>query len=119
MRKVLGFVAVTLLLLGTASCGSEESPCEKVGKAVCAKACSCREGPSCAMSEGGLTIDFDSESDCNTFLVTLACSSSQKAGYKDAAACLPLVEAGTCTGTGTDAAFLYPTDMACGSTQSD
>lgn len=119
MRKVLGFVTLTLLLAGTTNCGSDESLCEKVGKAVCAKACSCREGPTCGLSEGAATFDFESESDCKILLVTLGCSNSENSGYKDAAACLPLVEAGTCTGTGTEAAFSYPTEMACSSTQSD
>jgi hypothetical protein len=33
--------------------------------------------------------------------------------YNDAEACLPLIEAATCTGTGTDAALAYPADNAC------
>jgi len=90
-----------------------------VGEAVCAKACSCREGPTCAISQGGFTIDFDSESDCKVFYVTLGCSKGDKAAYKDAAACQPLIGAATCTGTGTEAALSYPSDQVCESTESD
>jgi hypothetical protein len=35
------------------------------------------------------------------------------AAYNDAAACLPLVQAATCTGTGADGAMSFPMDMAC------
>lgn len=81
---------------------------------MCAKACSCREGPTCAMAQGGATLTFDSESDCRVFFVSLGCSMGDKAAYNDAAACLPLVQAATCTGTGTEGALTFPPDTACG-----
>ena len=34
------------------------------------------------------------------------------AAYNDAAACLPLVQAATCTGTGTEGSVSLPTDTA-------
>jgi hypothetical protein len=64
-------------------------------------------------------LDFKSESDCAVLLVTVACSKGDKAAYNDAAACQALVQAGTCTGTGTEAAFSYPPDDACGSPESN
>ena len=65
------------------------------------------------MSQGGLTLTFDSEADCTGIFVTFGCSMGDMAAYNDAAACLPLVQAATCTGTGTDAAVAFPADMAC------
>lgn len=67
----------------------------------------------CALSQGGATFSFDTDADCRTFLVTFSCSQGDKAAYNDAAACLTLIQAATCTGTGTDAALSYPDDNAC------
>lgn len=115
MRKVLGVLVVVVLGLvsGLGCGGSGGGLCEQVGHAVCAKACSCREGPTCAVSQDGFTIDFDSEADCNLFFVTVGCSKGDNAAYNDAAACLPRVQAATCTGTGTEAALSYPADDVC------
>jgi hypothetical protein len=111
MRKIIGVVVAGLLLM---SCGSDsQSLCEQIGIATCQKACSCREGATCALSQDSLTVTFDTEGDCRGFLVTLGCSQSDKAAYNDAAACLPLVQAATCTGTGADGALSFPADMAC------
>lgn len=87
--------------------------CQQIGEEICAKACSCREGAECAMSQGGLTLTFDDEADCRGFFVTLGCSMGDMAAYNDAAACLPLVQAATCIGTGAEGAVAFPTDMAC------
>ena len=112
MRKILMLMVAGLSLV---SCGSDGSSglCQQIGNTVCEKACSCREGPTCAMSQDGLTLTFDSESDCRALFVTLGCSQGDMAAYNDAAACLPLVQAATCTGTGTDGAVSLPADLAC------
>jgi hypothetical protein len=111
MRKFLGLMMAGLSLV---TCGSgSPSLCGQIGSATCQKACACREGPMCALAQGAFTVTFDTESDCRGFLVTLGCSQGDMAAYNDAAACLPLVQAATCTGTGADAALSFPTEMAC------
>src|SRR3989442_717282 len=106
MRQILCLVIPGLLLL---SCGSgTQSLCQQIGAATCQKACSCREGPTCAMSQGGFEVTFNTEADCTGFLVTFGCSMGDKAAYNDAAACLPLIQAATCTGSGTTGALMYP-----------
>lgn len=115
MRKIIGLVVACLSLAtcGGGGSGGAQGLCGQIGTALCQKACSCREGPTCAMAQGGLTLDFDTESDCRGFFVTLACSMGDMAAYNDAAACLPLVQAATCTGVGVEGALSFPTDMAC------
>jgi hypothetical protein len=99
---------------GSSSNTGGDPACQQVGNATCDKACTCTDGPGCNISsQGGLSITFNSEMDCRTFLVTVACSDPSMPSYNDAAACLPLVQAATCTGTGTDASLAYPSDMAC------
>jgi len=93
--------------------GGSTDLCPQIGSAICEKACSCREGSACAVSGGGLTLSFDSDSNCRGLFVTLACSPGDMAAYNDAAACLPLVKAATCTGTGTEGAVSFPMEMAC------
>jgi hypothetical protein len=112
MRKIFALVLVGFLWL---SCGSSaQSTCEQIGSLTCQKACACLDGPSCQLSQGGFSISFDTEADCRVFYVTAACSQGGGAmAYNDAEACLPLIEAATCTGTGTDAALAYPSDNAC------
>ena len=95
--------------LSLVSCGGD-STCQKIGGTICEKTCSCREKPTCAI-QGGFS--FDSESDCRGFFVVLACSGGDMAAYNDAEACLPLAQAATCTGTGTEGAVSIPTEMAC------
>ena len=92
--------------------GGSTGLCQQIASTICEKACSCREGPECAMSQEGLTLIFDSDSDCRG-LFTLGCAMGDMAAYNDAAACLPLVQAATCMGTGTEGAVSYPTEMAC------
>lgn len=65
------------------------------------------------MGQGGLTLTFDDEADCRGLFVTFGCSQGDMAAYNDAAACLPLVQAATCTGTGTEGALSFPPDTAC------
>jgi hypothetical protein len=113
MRKILGLVLATLSLATCDSGDGGSGLCQQIGIAICEKACACREGPTCATSSGALTLDFDSDADCRGFFLTLACSMGDQAAYNDAAACLPLVQAATCTGTGTDGAVSFPMDMAC------
>jgi hypothetical protein len=114
MRKILVLVVASLAL---ATCGdsggSSGGTCAQIGNMLCAKACSCREGPTCAMSEGGFEVTFDSEADCVALWVTFGCSMGDAAAYNDAAACLPLVQAAACTGTGTTGAVETPMDVAC------
>ena len=94
--------------------GGAGSLCAQIGNAICAKACSCRDGAECAVSEGeGLTGEFPSEGDCRGFLVTLGCSMGDAKAYNDAAACLPLAQAAVCTGTGAEGAVVFPTATAC------
>ena len=93
--------------------GGGDLVCKQIGTTLCQKACACQEGPGCAMSQGGLTLSFDSESDCLGFFVTLACTMGDVAAYNDSAACLPLAEAATCTGTGEEGAVSLPDDAAC------
>jgi hypothetical protein len=111
MRKIL-LLVVVVAGLSLVSCGSGSSGlCAQIGKTVCQKACACKEGPGCAISLGeGFSETFDSESDCRFFLVTLSCSDGDMAAYNDAAACLPLVQAAGCTGTGEEGAFMSPPD---------
>ena len=117
MRTILAVVMVCGAMVGCGSGGGGGgggSLCAQIGNAICAKACSCREGPECAISEGGgLGGDFPSERDCLGFLVTLGCSEGDAKAYNDAAACLPLAQAATCTGTGAEGAVTFPTAMAC------
>ena len=65
------------------------------------------------MSQGGFEVTFPSESDCTGILVTFGCSMGDKAAYNDAAACLPLIQAAMCTGSGTTGALSFPADTAC------
>jgi hypothetical protein len=65
------------------------------------------------MSQGGLTLTFDSEADCRSLFVTFGCSMGDAAAYNNAAACLPLVQAAACTGTGAEGAVAVPADPAC------
>ena len=107
-----------VVLLASACGGSGNSgpatPCQEVGAASCNQACACTDGPGCNISsQDGLSLTFPTEADCRVFLVTLACSDQSMPAYNDAAACLPLVQAASCTGTGTDAALAYPSDPAC------
>ena len=114
MRKILLLVVVAGLSL--VSCGSDgpSGPCAEIGTLICQKACACQEGPGCAISLGeGFSETFDSEGDCRFFLVSLTCSDGDMAAYNDAAACLPLVQAATCTGTGEEGAVVAPDADAC------
>ena len=114
MRKILVLVVASLAL---ATCGDSgggpTSTCAQIGAMLCAKACSCREGPTCAMSQAGAESTFPNEADCTGLYVTFACSMGDMAAYNDAAACLPLVQAAACIGTGTEGAVEYPMDIAC------
>jgi hypothetical protein len=110
MRNLFVLMVAGLWLV---SCGGDSGLCQQIGSTLCEKACSCREGPECAMSQDGFPVSFPSESDCRGWLVSLGCSGGDKAAYNDAAACLPLVQAATCTGEGTDGAVSFPTEMAC------
>jgi hypothetical protein len=112
MRKILCLVVVSVSLTCGSSSGTQ-SLCQQIGTEICTKACTCRDGAECAMTQGGLTLTFDDESDCRGFFVTLGCSMGDAAAYNDAAACLPLVKAATCTGTGADGAVTVPADPAC------
>ena len=115
MRKIFGLALAGLLWL---SCGSSsQSTCQQIGTLICQKACACLDGPACQVSQGAVSISFNTEADCMGLYVTLGCSQGDMAAYNDAAACLPLVEAATCTGTGADAALAFPADMACQSPQ--
>jgi hypothetical protein len=98
---------------GTSGGAGSGGLCQQIGTTLCAKACSCREGTECSLSQEGITLTFESESDCVGFFVTLGCSMGDAAAYNDAAACLPLVQAAPCTGTGTEGAVAYPTQAAC------
>ena len=113
MRKNIGLVLVGLLWLSCGGSSGTQSTCEMIGTVACQKACACLDGPMCQISQGGLTSSFPSEADCRGFLVTLGCSQGDMAAYNNAAACLPLVQAAQCTGTGTDAALAFPADNAC------
>ena len=115
MRIILVLVVASLSL---ASCGdsggSSGGLCAQIGAALCAKACSCREGSECAISDGGgAALSFPSEADCTGWYVTVGCSMGDAAAYNDAAACLPLVQAAACTGTGVDGAIAFPAEAAC------
>lgn len=112
---VVGLVTGTIALV---SCGSDGGGgggglCQQIGNAACTKACSCRDGAACAISQGAFTIDFDSEADCRGFFVTLGCSMGDSAAYNNAAACLPLVQSAMCATTGAEGALTFPTDTAC------
>jgi hypothetical protein len=111
MRKLLVLVVACLSL---ATCGGGSSgPCQEIGNMVCDKACACRDGAACAVTQDGLTLSFDNESDCKALFVSFGCMMGAAAAYNDANACLPLIEAATCASTGTDGALAFPTDNAC------
>lgn len=115
MRNLFCLV-VGMMAFGVSSCGGGDgggSVCKQIGAAVCAKACSCREGAECAIGEAGGEVTFPSENDCRGWYVTLGCSMGDAMAYNDAAACLPLVQAATCNGSGATGALSFPTDMAC------
>jgi len=116
MLKTLGLLlgCVALVSCGSGSGGGGSGTCQQIGTAICSKACSCRDGAACAISQGGLTLDFTDEADCRTLYVTVACSASAKP-YNDAAACLPMIQAATCASTGAEGALAFPTDSACDS----
>ncbi len=65
------------------------------------------------MSQGGFELTFPTEADCTAAEVTFSCAQGDQAAYNDATACLPLMQAAACTGTGTDASMMYPDDPAC------
>lgn len=112
-----GPALIALLVLGCGGGDGGGNPCQQVGAALCSKACACTDGPGCNLSQDGVSLTFANESDCRVFLVTLSCSDQSMPAYNDAAACLPLVEAAACTGTGTDASLVYPADPACATPQ--
>jgi len=112
MRNVLGLVTACVLLVGCGGGSGGSGLCQQIGNTACAKACACRTGGTCAVSQGGFAVDFNSESDCRGFFVTLGCAMGDKS-YQDAVACLPLVQAATCTGTGADGALSFPPDTVC------
>jgi hypothetical protein len=115
MRKILVLVVASLSLAtcGDSGGGSSGGLCAQIGTALCAKACSCRDGATCAISQDGLVLTFDTETDCTGLYVTFGCSMGDMAAYNNAATCLPLVQAAACTGTGTEGAVEYPDDIAC------
>ena len=113
MSKVLGLVIVSVMLGACGGGGGSGGDCQQIGSALCAKACSCHGGGACAVYQDSVTLDFASQSDCLEFFVTLGCSMGDKAAYNDAAACLPLAQAATCTSTGSENAVSYPADMSC------
>lgn len=117
MRGILGRVLLVLFGLAFVSCGSgsssPQSLCAQIGTVTCQKACSCLDGPECAMTQDGFTLSYPTEADCHTGEIALKCAQGDKAAYNDAAACLPIMQAATCTGTGTEAALMYPADPAC------
>jgi hypothetical protein len=106
-------VALMALACGGSGDSGGGSPCQQVGAEACNKACACTDGPGCKITSGALTITVSSEAGCRAILVTSACSDPSMPSYNDAAACLPLVQAATCTGTGTEAALAFPTDPVC------
>ena len=67
MRKYLG-LGIVVVGLAFVSCGggggSGGGACAQVGNAICAKACSCRDGAECAIGENGSYETFPSENDC-------------------------------------------------------
>jgi hypothetical protein len=113
MRKYFGLVLAGLMWVSCGGSSGTQSTCEEIGTVTCQKACACLDGPMCAITQDGATFSFDTEADCRGFLVTLACSQSGMPAYNDAEACLPLIQAATCTGSGTDAALAFPADNAC------
>ena len=114
MHKILVMLAAGLFVVTCGGDGGGSSgTCQQIGSTICEKACSCREGPTCAMSQGGFELTFDTMADCTGFFVTLGCSMGDMAAYNDAAACLPLVQAATCTGTGVEGAVTFPPEAAC------
>lgn len=115
MLKFLCLVFGGVALVSCGGGGGSASTCQQVGEAICSKACSCRDGAACAISQGGFSTEFKDESDCRALYVTFGCSTGDKAAYNDAVACLPMIQAATCAGTGADGALSYPTDPACDS----
>ena len=120
MRKIVGLVlGCALAACGGSSGGGGGGTCEQIGRAICSKACSCRDGAACSVSQGSggvtLSTDLSNEANCLALYVTFTCMMGDKGAYNDAAACLPMIQAATCTGTGADGALAFPTDPACDS----
>jgi len=114
MRMALCLMLGSLALAVSCGGGSGGSggKCQQIGNAICSKACSCRSGGTCAISQGGVTVDFTDEADCRALYVTFGCSMGDKS-YNDATACLPLIQAAACTGSGAEGALNFPADSAC------
>jgi len=115
MRKILVLVVASLSFAtcGDSGGGGSGGLCGQIGAAICAKACSCRDGAACAIGSGGVVLTFESETDCTGLYVTFGCSMGDMAAYMDAAACLPLVQAAACSSTGTEGAVAFPMEAAC------
>jgi hypothetical protein len=111
-RRGMGMLVLATMMMTCGGSGGAGT-CRAVGEAACERACACTDGPGCGIFEGGLTLTFDSTDQCRVFFVTLGCSEGDAMAYNDGAACLPLVKAASCTGTGTDAALAWPTESAC------
>jgi hypothetical protein len=114
----MGLLVLATLMM-TCGGGGGGGTCSAVGEAACDRACACTDGPGCAIFEGGITASFDSADQCRAFFITLGCAQGDAMAYNDGAACLPLVKAASCTGTGTDAALAWPSESACVTPQKD
>lgn len=110
-------LTVAILALGFAGCSSSGGggECRAAGRALCQRACDCRDGPECALSSGGAdggggaTLTFDSQADCVGLVVTLGCSGGGDPGV-DFGACTSAVAAGMCVTDGAgDSSFQSPT----------
>jgi len=79
-----GLVMLAALAVAAAACGSDDSPCIKTGKTICAAACNCGGGSGCAIGDDSGAISFDNNSGC-VMLYSLGCSNDD--GSIDFAAC--------------------------------
>lgn len=114
IRSVLVCWLLSLASLG--GCGNDrgddddgDSACEAAGHAICDRACDCRDGDGCGVTDstGGVTLGFDSLSDCEGLYITLGCSGGGDETI-DLEACASDMPDAECSGTGEDAAVAVP-----------
>lgn len=104
MKGLNGAIGVVIALGMVVGCGDDDqSACRTAGQAICERACACREGAECALTDamGNATISFDSESDCVGLFVNLGCSGGGDSTI-DYDACESAVSGGMCIQAGTD-----------------
>jgi hypothetical protein len=87
-------LVLVALAVTAAACGSDDSPCIKTAKTICAAACTCGGSSGCAIGDTSSAISFDNEAGC-VMVYSLGCSDSGSANV-DFAACQSALGTPTC-----------------------